>query len=77
MPQLLSPALSHSFLSGHSPRGASTSFSMGHVGNGGGSSVVMPIEGRCLFPDGAWKLSGNNDNSWMSKIFVHARTQSK
>lgn len=28
------------------------------------------IEGRCLFPDGGWKLSGNNDNSWMSKIFI-------
>ena len=27
-------------------------------------------EGRCLFPDGGWKLSGNNDNSWMSKIFL-------
>ncbi|MFP4379715.1 MAG: glycoside hydrolase family 52 protein [Candidatus Sumerlaeia bacterium] len=28
------------------------------------------VEGRCLFPDGGWKLSGNNDNSWMSKIFI-------
>jgi hypothetical protein len=28
-------------------------------------------EGRCLFPDGGWKLSGNNDNSWMSKIFIN------
>jgi hypothetical protein len=29
------------------------------------------VEGRCLFADGGWKLSGNNDNSWMSKIFVN------
>ncbi len=28
------------------------------------------IEGRCLFPDGGWKLSANNGNSWMSKIFI-------
>jgi hypothetical protein len=28
-------------------------------------------EGRCLFPNGGWKLSGNNDNSWMSKIFIN------
>lgn len=31
---------------------------------------AVMIEGRCLFPDGGWKLSGNNDNSWMSKIFI-------
>lgn len=24
----------------------------------------------CLFPDGGWKLSANNGNSWMSKIFL-------
>jgi len=28
-------------------------------------------EGRCLFPDHGWKLSANNDNSWMSKIFIN------
>jgi len=27
-------------------------------------------EGRCRFADGGWKLSGNNDNSWMSKIAI-------
>lgn len=32
-------------------------------------AVLVP--GRCLFPDGGWKLSGNNDNSWMSKIFIN------
>ncbi len=31
-------------------------------------AVLRP--GRCLFPDGGWKLSGNNDNSWMSKIAI-------
>lgn len=31
-------------------------------------AVLKP--GVCLFPDGGWKLSGNNDNSWMSKIFL-------
>ncbi|MFW5846144.1 MAG: glycoside hydrolase family 52 protein, partial [Planctomycetota bacterium] len=31
-------------------------------------AVLQP--GRCLFPDGGWKLSGNNDNSWMSKIVI-------
>lgn len=31
-------------------------------------AVLQP--GRCLFADGGWKLSGNNDNSWMSKIFI-------
>lgn len=28
------------------------------------------LAGPCRFPDGGWKLSGNNDNSWMSKIFI-------
>jgi len=28
------------------------------------------VEGRCLFPDGGWKLSAASDNSWMSKIFI-------
>jgi len=32
-------------------------------------SSVLQV-GKCLFPDGGWKLSGNNDNSWMSKIFI-------
>ena len=27
-------------------------------------------KGVCLFEDGGFKLSGNNDNSWMSKIFI-------
>lgn len=31
-------------------------------------AVLVP--GRCLFPDGGWKLSGNSINSWMSKIFL-------
>jgi xylan 1,4-beta-xylosidase len=31
-------------------------------------TVLKP--GVCLFPDGGWKLSGSNDNSWMSKIFI-------
>lgn len=31
-------------------------------------AVLKP--GTCLFPDGGWKLSANNDNSWMSKIFI-------
>lgn len=28
-------------------------------------------QGKCLFPDGGWKISANNDNSWMSKIFIN------
>jgi len=28
------------------------------------------LAGPCRFEDGGWKLSGNNDNSWMSKIFI-------
>jgi hypothetical protein len=31
-------------------------------------AVLRP--GLCQFEDGGWKLSGNNDNSWMSKIFL-------
>jgi len=31
-------------------------------------AVLRP--GRCLFPDGGWKLSAGSDNSWMSKIFI-------
>jgi len=26
--------------------------------------------GTCLFPNGGWKLSSNNDNSWLSKIYL-------
>lgn len=32
------------------------------------SAVLRP--GLCLFPDHGWKLSANNGNSWMSKIFI-------
>jgi len=32
--------------------------------------LAVLVPGRCLFPDQGWKLSGNNDNSWMSKIFI-------
>lgn len=28
------------------------------------------VKGVCLFGDDGWKLSANNDNSWMSKIFI-------
>ncbi|MFW6303484.1 MAG: glycoside hydrolase family 52 protein [Candidatus Sumerlaeota bacterium] len=28
------------------------------------------VENKCRFADGGWKLSANNDNSWMSKIFI-------
>lgn len=28
------------------------------------------VKGVCLFEDGGFKLSSNNDNSWMSKIFL-------
>ena len=31
-------------------------------------AVLQP--GRCLFPDGGWKLSSSSDNSWPSKIFI-------
>jgi len=31
-------------------------------------SILKP--GICLFDDGGWKLSSNNENSWMSKIFL-------
>jgi hypothetical protein len=24
----------------------------------------------CLFPNGGWKLSSTNDNSWLSKIYL-------
>lgn len=30
--------------------------------------VLQP--GRCLFPDGGWKLSSTSDNSWISKVFI-------
>ncbi len=30
--------------------------------------VLVP--GVCLFPDGGWKLSSTNDNSWLSKIYL-------
>lgn len=26
--------------------------------------------GVCLFPDGGWKISSTNDNSWLSKIYL-------
>ena len=28
------------------------------------------VKGVCLFPDGGFRLSANNTNSWMSKIFL-------
>jgi len=28
------------------------------------------VDGVCLFPDGGWKLSSTNDNSWLSKIYL-------
>lgn len=28
------------------------------------------VRGVCLFPDGAWKLSSTNNNSWLSKIYL-------
>ncbi len=31
-------------------------------------AVLQP--GRCLFPDGAWKISATSDNSWLSKIYL-------
>ena len=31
-------------------------------------AVLTP--GRCLFPDGGWKLSSTSNNSWPSKIFI-------
>lgn len=31
-------------------------------------TVLAP--GTCLFPDGGWKLSSTNDNSWLSKIYL-------
>jgi hypothetical protein len=31
-------------------------------------AVLKP--GVCLFPDGGWKLSSTNDNSWLSKIYL-------
>jgi xylan 1,4-beta-xylosidase len=27
-------------------------------------------DGRCLFPDGAWRLSSTSTNSWLSKIYL-------
>jgi hypothetical protein len=32
--------------------------------------IEAVLAGPCRFEDGGWKLSGNNDNSWMSKIFI-------
>ncbi len=32
------------------------------------STVLVP--GTCLFPNGGWKLSSTNDNSWLSKIYL-------
>ncbi|MEI6132850.1 MAG: glycoside hydrolase family 52 protein [Bacillota bacterium] len=31
-------------------------------------NILQP--GVCLFDDGGWKLSSNNENSWISKIFL-------
>jgi hypothetical protein len=31
-------------------------------------TVLVP--GVCKFPDGGWKLSSTNDNSWLSKIYL-------
>jgi len=28
------------------------------------------VKGTCRFPDGGWKLSSTNDNSWLSKIYL-------
>jgi hypothetical protein len=28
------------------------------------------VEGSCLFDNGAWKLSSNSNNSWLSKIYL-------
>jgi len=28
------------------------------------------VAGTCKFPDGGWKLSSTNDNSWLSKIYL-------
>jgi hypothetical protein len=28
------------------------------------------VQGTCKFPDGGWKLSSTNDNSWLSKIYL-------
>jgi hypothetical protein len=28
------------------------------------------VTGTCRFPDGGWKLSSTNDNSWLSKIYL-------
>ncbi len=32
------------------------------------TTVLVP--GTCLFPNGGWKLSSTNDNSWLSKIYL-------
>lgn len=32
------------------------------------STILVP--GMCRFPDGGWKLSSTNDNSWLSKIYL-------
>jgi hypothetical protein len=32
--------------------------------------AAVLCKGRCLFPDGGWKLSANSDNSWISKIII-------
>ena len=31
-------------------------------------AVLRP--GKCLFPDGGWKLSSTSENSWLSKIYM-------
>jgi len=31
-------------------------------------TILVP--GVCLFPEGGWKLSSTNDNSWLSKIYL-------
>lgn len=31
-------------------------------------TILVP--GVCIFPDGGWKLSSTNDNSWLSKIYI-------
>jgi hypothetical protein len=32
------------------------------------AAVLVP--GKCLFADGAWKMSSTSDNSWLSKIYL-------
>jgi hypothetical protein len=32
------------------------------------ATVLVP--GKCLFPDGGWKMSSTSDNSWLSKIYL-------